>query len=200
MPKLTNSVPKYRKHRQSGQVIVTLNGHDHLLGPWGTQTSKRKYDRLVAEWLARDRQPAVAAADLTVAELAARYWEHAKRKYTRRGQPTAEHFHVKTALQHLLRLYQDQLAAQFTPAHLKVARESMIPTGWARSYINQQVGVLVWMFKWAVVEGLLPPAVHAALDLVDGLRRGETIAHETKKVRCVDDATPRCNPDPQMTK
>jgi hypothetical protein len=61
MPKLVNAVPKYRKHKQSGQAIVTLNGRDHLLGPHGTKVSKREYDRLVAEWLARDRQPLVSA-------------------------------------------------------------------------------------------------------------------------------------------
>ncbi len=28
MPRLTNAAPKYRKHRASGQAIVTLNGKD----------------------------------------------------------------------------------------------------------------------------------------------------------------------------
>ena len=41
-------------------------------------------------------------------------------------------------------------------------------------------------------EGLLPPAVHAALDLIDGMRHGETAARETRKVRRVDDATVEC--------
>lgn len=43
------------------------------------------------------------------------------------------------------------------------------------------------MFKWAVVEGLLPPAILAALDLVDGLRRGESAARKTARVSCIDD-------------
>jgi hypothetical protein len=73
MPKLINAIPKYRKHKQSGQAIVTLNGRDHLLGPWNSATSKTKYDRLVAEWLARDRQPIVEAGDLSIAELAAEF-------------------------------------------------------------------------------------------------------------------------------
>ena len=33
MPKLVNIPPKNRKHKQSGQAIVTLDGLDHLLGP-----------------------------------------------------------------------------------------------------------------------------------------------------------------------
>jgi hypothetical protein len=55
MPKLVNSLPKYRKHRASGQAIVTLNGRDHYLGPHGTKTSKIEYDRLVAEYLTSGR-------------------------------------------------------------------------------------------------------------------------------------------------
>ncbi len=36
MPQLTKSIPKYRKHRASGQAIVTLSGKDFYLGPWPT--------------------------------------------------------------------------------------------------------------------------------------------------------------------
>jgi hypothetical protein len=31
MPKLTKAVPKYRKHRASGQAVVTIAGQDHYL-------------------------------------------------------------------------------------------------------------------------------------------------------------------------
>ena len=36
MPRLTNAAPKYRKHRASGQAVVTLNGKDHYLGMFDT--------------------------------------------------------------------------------------------------------------------------------------------------------------------
>ena len=190
MPKLINSVPKYRRHKQSGQAIVTLNGRDYLLGPWNTKASKIKYDRLIAEWLARDRQPLVdAGVGLNVAELASRYWLYATKKHVRHGKPTAEQFKIKTALKHLLRLYEQHPAAEFAPSHLKVVRQSMIDAGSSRNYVNSQVAVLVRMFKWAVCEGLLPAAVHTALALVDGLRRGESAARETAKIRGVDNAT-----------
>src|SRR5215510_13814790 len=101
MPKLINSFPAYRKQKQSGQAIVTLNGRDYLLGPWGTQVSKTKFDRLIGEWLARDRQPIVDAADLDVAELTSRYWSYATKKHVRHGQPTAYQFKIKSATQHL---------------------------------------------------------------------------------------------------
>ncbi len=54
MPTLTQCNPKYRKHRASGQAIVTLHGVDHYLGPHGTKASKAEYDRLIAQWLGEE--------------------------------------------------------------------------------------------------------------------------------------------------
>ena len=36
MPRRTNSLPKYRKHRASGQAVVALDGQDFYLGPHGS--------------------------------------------------------------------------------------------------------------------------------------------------------------------
>ncbi|WP_428305029.1 hypothetical protein [Lacipirellula sp.] len=47
MPRLVDALPKYRKHKASGQAVVTLNGRDHYLGPHGTSASKAFYDRLL---------------------------------------------------------------------------------------------------------------------------------------------------------
>ena len=49
-------VPKYRKHKPSGQAVATFNGQDCYLGPWGTKTSRLEYDRLVSEWLQNGRR------------------------------------------------------------------------------------------------------------------------------------------------
>ncbi len=55
MPKLSTSVPKYRKHRASGEAVVTINGREHYLGPHGTKASKLEYDRLINQWLVTGR-------------------------------------------------------------------------------------------------------------------------------------------------
>jgi hypothetical protein len=47
MPHLKRALPSYRHHKPSGQAVVTLNGKDYYLGPWGTKTSRDAYDRLV---------------------------------------------------------------------------------------------------------------------------------------------------------
>ncbi len=44
-------VPSYRRH-SSGQARVTINGKDHLLGPYGSPQSKEAYGRLIAEYSA----------------------------------------------------------------------------------------------------------------------------------------------------
>ena len=48
-------VPSYRLHKPSGQAVVTLDGGDHYLGPYGSAASKREYERLIAKWLANNR-------------------------------------------------------------------------------------------------------------------------------------------------
>jgi hypothetical protein len=157
MPKLTNIGTKSRCHKQSGQAIVAVNGRDFLLGPWRSKASRIKYDRLIFEWLSRDRQPLFdTRSDLTIAEVASRYWSYASKKHVRGGKPKAKYFKIKTAMRHLLRLYPDHAAAEYAPPHLKVVRQSMIDAGWARTYVNLPVGFIVRMFKWAACDVLIP--------------------------------------------
>lgn len=87
MPYSKNHLPKYRKHRASGQAVVTLNGKDFYLGPHGTKASKLEYDRLIGEWLQNGRSPVLSSTDeLTVIELCALYWQFAREDYTKDGQ------------------------------------------------------------------------------------------------------------------
>ncbi len=43
-------VPSYRRHKPSGQAVVTLNGRDIYLGNWGTKAGKAEYERLIGQW------------------------------------------------------------------------------------------------------------------------------------------------------
>ena len=47
MPRLLGKLPAYRKHKASGQAVVTLGGHDHYLGKMGSAASRTKYNRVV---------------------------------------------------------------------------------------------------------------------------------------------------------
>ncbi len=108
MPKLTKAVPRYRKHRASGQAVVSIGGVDHYLGPHGTKASRIEYDRLVTEWLANGRQLPIASEDhprVVVVELVARYWKYAMAYYLKDGRPTDTQAHVKSALRILRQKY-----------------------------------------------------------------------------------------------
>lgn len=118
MPKL-NAVPSYRLHRQSGQAVVTLGGRDVLLGLYATKSSREAYDRAVAEWIANGRCWPKADADLSVAELLVRYWQHARSYY----RQSRELDNIKYALRPLKNLYADSPAATFGPLALKAVRD-----------------------------------------------------------------------------
>jgi len=44
-------IPSYRRHKPSKQTVVTLNGKDFYLGPYGTKESHDNYRKLVADYL-----------------------------------------------------------------------------------------------------------------------------------------------------
>jgi len=157
MPKLSQSLPKYRKHKASGQAVVTLSGHDHYLGPHGTKVSQLEYDRLVAEWLAGGRTPlGVNAHEITVVEVAARYLQHARKYYRKGGRLTQEVTNIRIALMRLNELYGRTLATEFGPRSLKALREQLIAKDQSRGYINKPIAHIERMFRWAASEELVP--------------------------------------------
>ena len=100
MPRLTESLPKYRRHI-SGQAVVTLDGHDFYLGPWNSKPSKQEYDRLVGEWVANGHRLPQTVMDLAISEPIVAYWKFAKAYYQKNGQPTG----IRVALRILRKLY-----------------------------------------------------------------------------------------------
>lgn len=135
MPRLTVSNPKYRKHRASGQAIVTLDGKDHYLGPHGTKASHGEYDRLIGEWLANGRRSPCTASALTVMELAVAFWRHAQSYYK---DSDGEIGCFKLVLQILKRLYGRTPAAELGPLSLQAVQREMVAAGWCRKYVNRQ--------------------------------------------------------------
>jgi integrase len=189
MPRFANAVPKYRRHRASGQAVVSLGGQDYYLGPFGSIGSRINYDRLIGEWLAGGRRmgPRDTVGDLTSTELMARYWEFAKQHYRKDGQPTQEVSNIRYALRPLRRLYAATPAREFGPLALKAIQQRFIRDGICRTQINQRVGKIKRMFKWAVSEQLVPASVFQALQTVVGLQVGRTDARESPPVLPVPD-------------
>src|SRR5262245_17222821 len=193
MPRLVHQVPRYRKHKASGQAIVKLSGQVFYLGPYGTKASKEAYDRAVAEWFARGRCPLVQDAgetgELTIVELIVRYKRHAESYYVKDDEQTSEVASILAAARFVKQLYGRESVAEFGPLKLQAVQHAMITAGLARTTINKQGHRIVRMFKWGVSQQLVPAAVHHALTSVPGLREGRTAARETEDVQPVADAT-----------
>ena len=191
------SVPSYRLHRQSGQAVVTLpdptgRRRDVLLGRYGSEESRAEYTRVIAAWQSssgRVPTPRPSRADLTAAELAVRFLDHAAAYYRHPdGRPTGEVDGYKLSLRPLCELHGATVAAEFGPLALKTVRQRMVDAGVSRKVVNQRVGRIVRVFKWAVGEELLPATVYQALRAVGGLAAGRTRARETAPVVPVPEA------------
>lgn len=192
MPRYVNAIPKYRKHRASGQAVVTLNGKDHYLGPHQSKASKLQYDRLIAEFLANGRRPAVASeqkAPITVLEVLAAYWKHARGYYRKNGKPTSELEGLRLVIRDLKREFAELPAEQFGPLALKRLREGWIARGLTRSGVNRFQSRVTRIFRWAAGEELTPPSVWQALAALPGLRKGRSAAAEPEPVLPVSLAT-----------
>lgn len=187
MPRLTRSNPSYRKHKASGQAVVTVNGRDLYLGPYGSKSSRDEYDRVIGEWLTNGRRPVADAqiGDLAVVELIGAYWAFCETYYV--SENRGEIHSIRLALRVLRRLYGRVAVREFGPLALKSVRTEMVAMGWSRHYTNAQVGRLRRMFKWGVEQEMVPASILHALQAVAGLKRGRTEARETAPVRPVPD-------------
>jgi integrase len=187
----------YRLHKQSGQAVITLTDglggrRDVLLGRYGTPESRAEYARVLAEWEAGGRRlpkSAAAPAGLTVNELILAFWPHAEQHYRHPdGIPTNELNDFRLSLKPLRELYGHTAARDFGPLALKAVRQRMIDGGLCRGVVNQRVGRVRRMFRWAVENERVPSSVLHGLQAVRGLQRGRSAARETEAVRPVPEA------------
>ena len=187
-------IPSYRLHKPTGQAVVRIDGRDFYLGRHGTEASRERYRRRIAEWLTSGRLPsdhsadqaAARGTDLTVNELILAYWRHAEQHYRGPdGTPTKELDNLADALRPLRRLYGHTRARAFGPLALRTVRDEMVRSGLCRSTVNARVNRARRLFKWAVSVELLPPPVYQALQAVPGLRLGRSEAPEAEAVRPV---------------
>ncbi len=201
MPILKNIIPRYRKHRATGQAVVTLSGKDYYLGPHGTKTSKNEYDRLVAEWLSSGRRLETEMDAVTVTEVIAAYLRWAKSHYRKQGKTTSSYKGLRSALRMLKRFYGRTPASEFGPKRLKalifklqdapsesdLKTEKRKPKRLSLQTINKHAGTIRRLFRWAAAEELVPPSVPQALSMVRGLEAGKCSAPESDPVAPVRD-------------
>ncbi len=125
---------------------------------------------------------------LSVIELMILYLRHADDYYRDPdGGPSDEIINIKAALPPSEGDVRPHgRPPRFGPlAASKTLRQGMVDAGLCRSTINCRVGRVKRMFKWAVANEHLPPAVFHGLQAVDGLRAGRGKAKEPIPVKPV---------------
>ena len=75
--------PKLRHHKASGQGFVELAGKRMYLGRFDLPETEAQYHRLIAEWKVGQQQTPTNNHEITIDELVARFWVHAKTYYRR---------------------------------------------------------------------------------------------------------------------
>lgn len=182
----TKRIPLLRLHRPSGRGYVELNRNRQYLGAYDDPETRLRYERIVSEWLIRNRRPDVSKTDITVVELLDRFWIHANGYYRKPdGTPTTSISCIRMALKPLNRLYGSTRVAEFGPMALKVVRKEMIDAGVSRAVVNQSMVLIRSVFRWGVAEEFIPDSVPSASARIAPLRRGRSEARETDLVKPV---------------
>jgi hypothetical protein len=122
---LPRQMPKYRRHKASGQAVVTLSGKDRYLGVFGSKESKQAFNQRVSEWLASGcptRAVIDPKATFTINDLVLAYWRYVKQAYS----PQTRDGTIGPALRRLRRMYGQVLVMDFGPLRLKAYRRSLI--------------------------------------------------------------------------
>jgi integrase len=132
-----------------------------------------------------------ATADVTVsniASLTAAYIAYVNKYYVdEHGNTTKEVNDIRYSLTPLTNLFAALPVNEFGPLKLIEVRDSMILSKWSRNLINQRIGRIKRMFKWAVSRQLVSPIVYQGLITVEGLKRGRCAAKEPEKRHPVEE-------------
>ncbi len=153
---------------------MRLNGEFIYLGRYGSEESRAAYNRVVAEWLASGRvlRPGVEDDGPSVNEVLLAYWRYAERYYVKPdGTPSREQDNILTVMRLIKELYGETAAVEFGPLALKTIRNRMIEDDLCRNTVNQRVGIVKRISRWAVAEEIVPSSVYHGLQAVAGLRQ-----------------------------
>jgi integrase len=179
MSRNASGIPSYRRHRASGQAVVTLNRVDHYLGPWNSAESKSRYDKVVNEWLARGRRLSDrtgADSVLLMKELILGYYGHIV------ATIPEEVDRIKLALKPVREMYGELPAAKFGPVAFQAVRTKLVDSGLCVSTVRMRLGVIKRMVGWGVANEMLPGDALYRLQAVAPLKAGQAGARPPKKV------------------
>jgi integrase len=167
--------PTYRRHSSSDRGFVERDGKRHYLpGAYKSPESLDAYGKFIREQcggLLPDMPPAQEID--SVAIIIDGFLAYAERRY-----PAGTYQNLEQSVLPLQMVYGSLTPQQFGPKKLKEWQLILAEKKLSRDYINDCCRRIRQMFKWAVGEELIPAAIHHALTLVPGLKRGQTQAVE----------------------
>jgi hypothetical protein len=151
------STPSYLPHKQSGRGravwtdALGVRQQKLLPGPFHSPESRTAFARLQLELVSTPFQSCSATpATISLNEVLLAHLDHAERHYRRaEGSPTHEVDEYRLICRYVRELYGTTPAAEFGPLALKAVRQKFIDVGWCRSLVNQRVGRVRRVFKWA---------------------------------------------------
>ncbi|MCD6395381.1 MAG: hypothetical protein J7M40_18010 [Planctomycetes bacterium] len=124
----------------------------------------------------------------TIAALSRAFLQYAEEYYrSADGTVTEEPLNVRYSLKPLIELFATLELTEFGPLKLIEVRNKMISLNWSRGLINQRIGRIKRMFKWAVSRQIVSPLVYQGLMSIEGLKQGRSGARETAPIMPVDE-------------
>ncbi len=164
-------IPERKVHKASGHDRVRWNKEEYWFGKHGSQESDDRYKAWVAELLAGNPDPPSRPRQLLeVDELAGRFLDMAKRRYSR-----GEYHNLRQAIGALLKKHGDTRVDNFGPKALIEVREAMATAGWPRPRINEQINRVRRIFRWGVSQELVHVHTSLALRELLPIRKGEKV-------------------------
>lgn len=185
MSRPKNPVPNYLKNPGKDEARCWVAGRWVSLGKYGSEESRREYERVCAEVRIAAAAGIVARPKhrRTVGEVVLAFMQYAADHYrTPDGKPSSEIKEYQVTTDLLFMLYGYTIAAEFGPIALQVVRQKMIDNDWCRNVVNKRIGRLRLVFKWAASQELVPASVPHGLACVRDLQRGRTDARESDPV------------------
>jgi len=175
--------PSYRHHKASGRAYVQwkpLYGEKRHYLP-GKHNSPESLDAY-AEILKQVNRPIVPSSLPRPSEVR-RVCDLIVQFQLRKGFGKSN---GKYLIRPLLKVHGLTRLEDFGPLALQEVRDYAASLGWSIGYVNQGLTRARAVFKWGVVNEYFDPSKFRALELVEGVKAGETKATSRPKIKPVE--------------
>ena len=179
-------LPKYCHHKPSDRAFVRIGEKMYYLGKYGSDASRREYDRLIGEFIASGRQSFHDQDEILLESLIVQYLNYIEKEVDLCEERKAS---INRILRALNELYGKQPVSSFGPMALKAFRHRWVEKGLCLATINNYTNVVKQFFCWGSEEEIVPPEIAGALRMVRQLQKGRTSATVYDAIEPVADET-----------